>query len=116
MISQPRIAVLGLSQLYVFMCLDDRLLVVGVLGFEPYLRFKLRFKPSVYLYLRTSSKTKDRYLGLLQSLPSSNSSSFIRLPGSLVSIRYYKESQVSTHLVHVSTSVLVLIQPSDVTI
>ena len=34
MISQPRIAVLGLSQLYVFMCLDDRLLVVVVLGFE----------------------------------------------------------------------------------
>ena len=34
MISQPRIAVLGLSQLYVFMCLDDGLLVVVVLGFE----------------------------------------------------------------------------------
>ena len=53
------------------MCLDDRELVVVVLGFEPYLRFKLRFKPSAYLYLRTSSKTKDRHLGLLQSLLSS---------------------------------------------
>ena len=43
-------------------------LVVVVLGFELYLQFKLRFKPSEYLYLRTSSKTKDRHLGLLQSL------------------------------------------------
>ena len=34
MISQPRIMVLGLSQLYVFMCLDYGLLVVVVLGFE----------------------------------------------------------------------------------
>ena len=57
-ISQPRIAVLGLSQLYVFMCLDDWSLVVVVLGFELYLQFKLRFKPSVYLYLRTSTKTR----------------------------------------------------------
>ena len=46
MISQPRIAVLGLSQLYVFMCLAYRLLVVVVLGFEPYVLFELRFKPS----------------------------------------------------------------------
>ena len=68
MISQPRIAVLGLSQLYVFMCLDYCLLVVVVLGFELYLQFKLWFKPSAYLYLRTSSKTKDHHLGLLQSL------------------------------------------------
>ena len=116
MISQPRIAVLGLSQLYVFMCLDDWLLVVVVLGFEPCLRYELRFKPSVYLYLRTSSKTKDRYLGLLQSLQSHYSSSIIRLPRGLVSVRYYKGSQVSSHLVLVSRSVLVLSQPSDVTI
>ena len=94
MISQPRIAVLGLSQPYVFMCLAYWLLVVVVLGFEPYLQFKLRFKPSVNLYLRTSSKTKDRYLGLLQSLLSSNSSHIIRLPRGLVSVYYYKESQV----------------------
>ena len=68
MISQPRIMVLGLSQLYVFMCLDYQLLVVVVLGFELYLQFKLWFKPSAYLYLGTSSKTKYRHLGLLQSL------------------------------------------------
>ena len=108
MISQPRIAVLGLSQLYVFMCLDDWLLVVVVLGFELYLWFKLRFKPSAYLYLRTSSKTKDRYLGLLQSLLFHYSSSIIRLPRGLVSVHYYKGSQVSSNLVLVSTSVLVL--------
>ena len=116
MISQPRIAVLGLSQTYVFMCLDDRLLVVVVLGFELYLQFKLRFKPSAYLYLRTSSKTKDRYLGLLQSLLSSNSSSIIRLPRGLVSVHYYKGSQVSSYLVLVSRVSLCLVKPSDVTI
>ena len=115
MISQPRIAVLGLSQPYVFMCLDYRLLVVGVLGFEPYLRFELRFKPSEYLYLRTSSKTKDRHLGLLQSLLV-YSSSFIHSHQGLVSVQYYKGSQVSSHLVLASSSVLVLSQPSDVTI
>ena len=60
------------------------------------------FKPSAYLYLRTSSKTKDRHLGLLQSLLSSNSSSIIRLPRGLVSVHYYKGSQVSLHLVLVS--------------
>ena len=90
MISQPRIAVLGLSQQYVFMCLDDGLLVVVVLGFELYLQFKLRFKPSKYLYLRTSSKTKDRYLGLLQSLLSHYSSSLIRLPRGLASTDHRK--------------------------
>ena len=116
MISQPRIAVLGLSQPYVFMCLDYRLLVVVVLGFQPYLRFKLRFKPSAYLYLRTSSKTKDRYLGLLQSLLFSNSSSFIRLPRGLVCTCHNKGGQVSSYLVLVSRSVLVLSKPSDVTI
>ena len=109
MISQPRIAVLGLSQPYVFMCLDDRLLVVVVLGFEPYLRFKLRFKPSAYLYLRTSSKTKDRYLGLLQSLLFPFSSSLIRLPRGLVSVHHYKGSQVSSHLVLVSKVSLCLV-------
>ena len=86
MISQPRIVVLGLSQLYVFMCLAYRLLVVVVLGFELYLQFKLQFKPSAYLYLRTSLKTKDRYLGLLQSLLILHSSSIIRLEALSVSI------------------------------
>ena len=71
MISQPRIAVLGLSQPYVIYRTGLLIRVVVVLGFEPYLRFELRFKPSEYMYLRTSSKTKDRYLGLLQSLLSS---------------------------------------------
>ena len=47
MISQPRIAVLGMSKLYVFIEQDDSLLVVVVLGFETYLQFKLRFKPSM---------------------------------------------------------------------
>ena len=115
-ISQPRIAVLGLSQPYVFMCLDYWLLVVVVLGFQPYLRFKLRFKPSAYLYLRTSSKTKDRYLGLLQSLLSSQLIFYHLLTKGLVSVRYYKGSQVSSHLVLVTKSVLVPSQPSDVTI
>ena len=85
MISQPRIAVLGLSQPYV---IDRTCLSItssSCTRVRTYLRFKLRFKPSVYLYLRTSSKTKDRHLGLFQSLLSSkNSSSFIRLPRGLV--------------------------------
>ena len=34
MISQPRIVVLGLSQLYIFIEQDESLLVVVVLGFE----------------------------------------------------------------------------------
>ena len=34
MISQPRITVLGMSKLYVFIEQDDSLLVVVVLGFE----------------------------------------------------------------------------------
>ena len=34
MISQPRIAVLGMSKLYIFIEQDDSLLVVVVLGFE----------------------------------------------------------------------------------
>ena len=114
MISQPRIAVLGLSQPYVFMYLDYWLLVVVVLGFELYLRFKLQFKPSVYLYLRTGSKTKDRHLGLLQSLPVLYSSSIIRLPRGLVCVHTYKGIQVSLYLVIVTTSVLVLSQPSGV--
>ena len=103
MISQPRIAVLGLSQLYVFMYLDYQLLVVVVLGFELYLQFKLWFKPSTYLYLRTSLKTKDLHLGLLQSLLSSTSSSITRLPGGLACVCTDKGSQVSSHLVLVTT-------------
>ena len=61
-------------------------------------------------------KTKDRYLGLLQSLPYSNSSSFIRLPRGLVRDLYYKGSQVSSRLVLITGSVLVLSWPSDVAI
>ena len=34
MISQPRIVVLGMSKLYIFIEQDDSLLVVVVLGFE----------------------------------------------------------------------------------
>ena len=90
MISQPRIAVLGLSQPYAIYRTCLLILVVVVLGFELYLRFELRFKPSEYLYLRTSSKTKDRHLGLLQSLLSYHSSSLIRLPRGLVSIYHYR--------------------------
>ena len=43
-----------------------------------------------------------------------NSSYLIRLPRGLVSVSYYKGSQVSSHLVLVSRSLLVLSQPSDV--
>ena len=114
MISQPRITVLGMSKLYVFIEQDDSVLVVVVLGFEPYLRFELRFKPSVYLYLRTSTKTRiailvffNHYLPLISSL-------LIRLPRGLVSIHTHKGSLVPSHLVLVSRSVLVLSQPSDV--
>ena len=81
---------------------------------QTYLRFKLQFKPSAYLYLRTSSKTKDCHLGLLQSLLISSSSPIIRLPRGLVSCHNYKGSQVPLCLVLVSRSVLVLGQPSDV--
>ena len=116
MISQPRIAVLGLSQPYAIYRTCLRITSSSCTRVSTYLRFKLRFKPSVELYLRTSLKTKDRHLGLLQSLLSSNSSYPIRLPRGLVSAHYYKGSQVSLHLVLVSRSVLVLSQPSDVTI
>ena len=68
MISQPRITVLGMSKLYVSIEQDDSLLVVVVLGFEPYVRFELRFKPSAYLYLRTSSKTRIAILVFFKSL------------------------------------------------
>ena len=81
---------------------------------QTYLRFKLRFKPSAYLYLRTCSKTKDCHLGLLQSLLVPFSSLFICLPRGLVSVHTYKGSQVSSCLVLVSRSVLVLSQPSDI--
>ena len=113
MISQPRIAVLGLSQPYAIYRTCLQILVVVVLGFELYLQFKLRFKPSAYLYLRTSSKTKDRHLGLLhslrQSLLVSISSSLIRLPRGLVSVHYYKGSQVSSCLALVSEVSLCLV-------
>ena len=68
MISQPRIAVLGLSQQYAIYRTCLLITSSSCTRIRTYLRFKLRFKPSEYLYLRTSSKTKDRYLGLLQSL------------------------------------------------
>ena len=61
-------------------------------------------------------KTKDRHLGLLQSLLSLKLVFSIRLPRGLVSVHYDKGSQVSSHLVLVSRSVLVLSQPSDVAI
>ena len=71
MISQPRIAVLGLSQPYAIYRTCLLITSSSCTRVRTYLRFKLRFKPSAYLYLRTSSKTKDRHLGLLQSLLSS---------------------------------------------
>ena len=115
MISQPRIAVLGLSQLYVFMCLDDWLLVVVVLGFELYLRFKLRFKPSTYLYLRTSTKTRiailvffNHYFFLTRLL------SFACQEALSVSVTT-REPSVFAPCARIK-SVLVLSQPSDVTI
>ena len=92
MISQPRIAVLGLSQLYVFMCLDDWLLVVVVLGFELYLRFKLRFKPSAYLYLKTSTKTRITILVffLHYSITTLLFTRLLSFAWGLVSVYYYK--------------------------
>ena len=90
MISQPRIAVLGLSQPYAIYRTCLLITSSSCTRVQTYLRFKLRFKPSAYLYLRTSSRTKDRYLGLLQSLLSSYSSSISRLPRGLVSTHYYK--------------------------
>ena len=42
------------------------------------------------------------------------SSLIIRLPRGLVSVQYYKGSQVPSHLVLISRSVFVLSQPSDV--
>ena len=80
---------------------------------QTYLRFKLRFKPSAYLYLRTSLKTKDCHLGLLQSLLSSNSSSIIRLPRGLVGTHTTKGAKYLHDLCSYQ-SVLVLGQPSDV--
>ena len=114
MISQPRIAVLGMSKLYVFIDTDDSLLVVVVLGFRLYLRFKLRFKPSTELYLRTSTKTRIAILVFFNHYSSSISSLIIRLPRGLVSIYTNQGSQVPLRLVLVSRSVLVLSQPSDI--
>ena len=68
------------------------------------------------MYLRTSTKTRIAILVFFNHYGLLNSSSFIRLPRGLVSVHYYKESQVSSHLVLISRSVLVLSQPSDVTI
>ena len=84
MISQPRIAVLGLSQLYIFIDFAYWLLVVVVLGFELYLQFKLQFKPSAYLYLRTSMGTRIAILVFFNDYSSSISSLTIRLPRGLV--------------------------------
>ena len=114
-ISQPRITVLGLSQLYVFMCLDDWLRVVVVLGFELYLRFKLRFKPSTYLYLKTSTKTRIAILVFFNHYSLLTRISFA-CQKALSGVHYDKGNQVSSYLVFVSRSVLVLSQPSDVTI
>ena len=86
MISQPRIVVLGLSQLYVFIGLAYRLLVVVVLGFELYLQFELRFKPSMELYLRTSMGTRIAILVFFNHYSSSILSSIIRVPRGLVSV------------------------------
>ena len=80
MISQPRIAVLGLSQPYAIYRTCLPITSSSCTRVSTYLRFKLRFKPSAYLYLRTSSETKDRHLGLLQSLLVFFSSSILRLP------------------------------------
>ena len=96
------------------MCLAYWLLVVVVLGFELYLQFKLQFKPSTYLYLRTSLKTKDHHLGLLQSLLVFHPISHHSLAKRPCQCSYYKGSQVPSCLVLVSRSVLVLGQPSDV--
>ena len=114
MISQPRIAVLGLSQLYVF--IEPGLVITSssCTRVQTYLWFELRFKPSMYLYLRTHSKTKDHHLGLLQSLLVSLLSLTIHLPRGLVSVYTYKGSQVPLCLVLASRSVLVLSQPSDI--
>ena len=102
---------LGLSQLYVFMCLAYWLLVVVVLGFELYLQFELRFKPSAELYLRTSTKTRIAILVFFNHYLF-----FTRLLSFACqeALSVYKGSQVSSHLVLISRSVLVLSQPSDI--
>ena len=79
-----------------------------------YLRFKLWFEPSAYLYLRTSSKTKDCHLGLLQSLLVPLSSLTTHMPRSLLGVHTHQGSQVPSRLVLVSRSALVLSQPSDI--
>ena len=58
-------------------------------------------------------KTKDRYLGLLQSLLAFHSSSIIRLPRGLVSTRTTRGVKY-LHVLYSYQGVLVLSQPSDV--
>ena len=59
-------------------------------------------------------KTRITILVFFNHYLSSTLSSTIRLPRGLVSVYYYKGSQVPLRLVLVSRSVLVLSQPSDV--
>ena len=59
-------------------------------------------------------KTRIAILVFFNHYSSSISSYIIRLPRGLVSVHYYKGSQVPLCLVLVSKSVLVLSQPSDV--
>ena len=59
-------------------------------------------------------KTRIAILVFFNHYQLSISSSIIRLPRGLVSVLYYKGSQVPSCLVLVSRSVLVLSQPSDI--
>ena len=109
MISQPRIAVLGLSQPYVIYRTCLLITSSSCTRVRTYLRFKLRFKPSAYLYLRTSTKTRIAILLFSNHYLHSISSSFIRLPRGLVRDHYYKGSQVSSSLVLISRVSLCLV-------
>ena len=88
MISQPRIAVLGLSQPYVIYRTCLLITSSSCTRVRTYLRFKLRFKPSAYLYLRIGSKTKDRYLGLLPSLLRSDYITYADMSDCLISFPF----------------------------
>ena len=116
MISQPGIVVLGLSQPCVFIECCLQILVVAVLGFELYLRFKLWFKPSVELYLRTSTRTRIAILVFFNHYCFSSHLFPSSAQRALSVSDNCKESQVSSYLVPISRSVLVLNKPSDVAI